>query len=113
MMNHRLCIRNKYSVTTIKAIRLQWAGHIVRMANDRTAETVLQGKPGGRRKAARPILRWLDCTENDRKTMGEKRGREAAGDSSAWLTILQGQQLNTKDPMPKKRRRIEQHGQQR
>jgi hypothetical protein len=57
-------------VTTIKVRRLEWAGHLVRMSDARTATTVFLGKPDGRRKAGRPKLRWLDCIENDLKSMG-------------------------------------------
>jgi hypothetical protein len=48
-------------VTTIKARRHEWAGHLVRMPDARTVKRVFLGKPDGRRKAERPKLRWLDC----------------------------------------------------
>jgi hypothetical protein len=48
-------------VTTIKVRRVKWAGHLLRMSNDRTVKKVFLGKPVGRRKAGRPKLRWLDC----------------------------------------------------
>ena len=38
--------------------RLVWAGHMVRMSDDRTIKKVFLGKPDGRRKAGRPKLRW-------------------------------------------------------
>ena len=53
-------------VTTIK----------VRMADDRSAKEVFQGKPGGRTIVGRPKLRWLDCIENDLKSMDVKRWRK-------------------------------------
>jgi hypothetical protein len=37
------------------------------MSDDRTIKKVFLGKPDRRRKAGRPKLRWLDCTENDLK----------------------------------------------
>jgi hypothetical protein len=64
MMNCRLYIKPNI-VTTIKVRRLQWAGHVARMSDDRTVKTVFVGKPDGRRKVGRPKFRWLDCTEND------------------------------------------------
>jgi hypothetical protein len=46
-------------VTTITVRRLEWAGHVVRTSDDRTAKKLFLGKPDGRRKAGRPNLRCL------------------------------------------------------
>jgi hypothetical protein len=54
-------------VTTIEERTLEWAGHLLREPDDRTVEKVFRGKPGGRRKAGRPKLRWIDCNKNDLK----------------------------------------------
>jgi hypothetical protein len=40
--------------TTIRVKILEWAGHVVRMSDDRTVKKVFLGKPDGRRKAGRP-----------------------------------------------------------
>jgi hypothetical protein len=44
-------------VTTVNLRRLEWAGHVARMFDDRTVKRVFVGKPGGRRKAGRPKFR--------------------------------------------------------
>jgi hypothetical protein len=75
-------------VITIKVRRLEWAGHIVRIPDDGTVKKVFVGKPDGRREAGRPKLRWVDCTENDLKSMGVKRRRKKAEDRSVWDIIL-------------------------
>jgi hypothetical protein len=36
-------------VTIIKVRRLEWAGHVVRMSDDRTVKKVFLGKPDERR----------------------------------------------------------------
>jgi hypothetical protein len=74
--------RKTNTVTTIKVRRLECAGHLVRMCDDRTVKKVFLGKPDGRREAGRPKLRWLDCIENDLKWMGVKRWRKKVGDRS-------------------------------
>jgi hypothetical protein len=38
-------------VTTIKERRLEWAGHVVRMSDNRIVKKVFLGKPDGRRRA--------------------------------------------------------------
>jgi len=35
------------------------------MSDDKAAKKVFPGKTEGRRKAARPKLRWFDCIENE------------------------------------------------
>jgi hypothetical protein len=68
--------------------RLEWAGHLVRMSDDRTVKTVFMGKTYERRKAGRPKLRWLDRIENDLTVMGVKRWRKKAQDRSVWAFSL-------------------------
>jgi hypothetical protein len=57
MMNCRLCTEKPNIITTIKVKRLEWAGHVVRIAEERTAKKAFLGKFNGRRKAGRPKLR--------------------------------------------------------
>ena len=44
-------------VTRTEVRRLEWAGHLVSMSDDRTVTKVFLGKPDGRRKEGRPKLR--------------------------------------------------------
>jgi hypothetical protein len=54
-----------------------------------TEETgVLLGTPDGSKKAGRPKLRWLDCIENDPKSMDVKRWRKKAEDRSVCAVVL-------------------------
>jgi len=76
-------------VTTIKARRLEWAGHAVRMSDDRCIKEIhFLRRPDGRRKAGRPKLKWLGCTENDLKLMVVRRWWKKAEDRSVWAIIL-------------------------
>ena len=52
------------------------------MSDDRNVEKVILGKPDGRRKEERTKYKWLDCTENDPKSMGVKRHRKKREDIS-------------------------------
>ena len=62
-------------VITIKVRRLEWAGHVVRMSDDRTVKKVFVGKPDGRRKAGRPKVRWFNCIDYDLKMEMEEESR--------------------------------------
>jgi hypothetical protein len=44
----------------IKSRRMRWAGHVVRMGEERKMYRVLGGKPEGRRSIGRPKRRWED-----------------------------------------------------
>jgi hypothetical protein len=49
---------------------------------------VFLGNPGGRRKPGTPSLRWLDCVEDDLKTLGARRCWKRADDHEEWAIIL-------------------------
>jgi hypothetical protein len=61
--------RNGDRVTSIKVRRLEWASHVVRLDGERMVKRMFLGDQGGRRKPGRPRLRWLDCVEDDLKTL--------------------------------------------
>jgi hypothetical protein len=65
-------------VTSIKVRRLESAGHVVRMNDERMMKRVFLGNPRGRRKPGRPRLRWLGCVKDDLKTLGVRRWRKRA-----------------------------------
>jgi len=60
---------------------------VVRISDDGTVKNVFLRKPAGRRKAGRPNLRWLDCTENDLKSMCVTGWTEKEY-KSVWAIIL-------------------------
>ena len=47
--------------------RLQWAGHVERMADERLPKRAaeLREREQGRRRRGRPTLRWEDCVKRD------------------------------------------------
>jgi hypothetical protein len=90
-------------VTTIKVRRLEWAGHLVRMSDDRTVKKVFLGKPDGRIKTGRPKLRWLDCIENYLTSMDVKRWRKKAEDRSVCAIVVNRPWLNCKERVSKKK----------
>jgi hypothetical protein len=72
----------------MKVRRLEWAGYVVRVDDERTVKRVFLGNPGGRRKPGRPRLRWLDCVEDDLKALGMRRWRKKAEDREELAIIL-------------------------
>ena len=52
--------------------RLQWAGHVERMGDDRLPKKAAELREQGRRRRGRPMLRWEDCVKRDVRKLGEE-----------------------------------------
>jgi hypothetical protein len=46
-------------VRVVKSRRMRWAGHVVRMEEERGVHRVLVGKPEGKRALETPRRRWI------------------------------------------------------
>lgn len=75
-------------VCFVKTARLRWLGHVERMADTRIPKKLLNGKPDGKRRRARPRLRWLDDVEADLRHLGVRRWRFRALDREEWNAVL-------------------------
>jgi hypothetical protein len=75
-------------VKYIKINRLGWAGHVIRMDNNRTVKKVFNTKPIRIRKIGRPKLRWEDDVIQDIKTLGVKNWRNIAMEKESWQKLL-------------------------
>ena len=68
--------------------RLQWAGHVERMADERQAKRAAELREQGRRRRGRPMLRWEDCVKRDvKKTREEGRWQKKTGYRGGWRRI--------------------------
>ena len=68
--------------------RLQWAGHVERMADDRLLKRVAELRQQGRRRRGRPRLRWEDCVKRDvRKTGEEEDWNKKKRDRGGWKRL--------------------------
>jgi hypothetical protein len=57
-------------IRIIKARRMRWAGHVVRMGEMRNAYRLLMGKPEGRSPLGRLRRRWVDNIRMDLVEVG-------------------------------------------
>ena len=68
--------------------RLQWAGHIERMADDRLPKRAAELREQGRRRRGRPRLRWEDCVKRDVKKAGEEEDwKKKTRDRGGWKRL--------------------------
>ena len=49
---------------------MRWAGHVVRIGEEKGVYRVLAGKPEGKRPVVRPRRRWLDNIRTDLQEVG-------------------------------------------
>ena len=79
-------------VRVIKSRRMRWAGHVVRIGEERGAYMFLVGKPEVKRPLGRPRRRWVDNIRMDLQDVGcgyvDCIG--LAQDRDRWRTLVSG-----------------------
>ena len=66
--------------------KLQWAGHVERMADDRLPKRAAELSEEGRRRQERPRLIWEDCVKRYPGMLkGRRRGRLEEEDKRQWM----------------------------
>ena len=84
----------------IKKRRMKWAGHVLRMNENRNPKKIFNYRPEGKRAAGRPKRRWRDNLEEDLRAAGitihgktEGRQRmtleEVAKDREQWREVME------------------------
>ena len=68
--------------------QMKWAGHMVRMKDDKIPKISETKKQEGCRKRGRPQPRWKDCVKRDlRKAEEEQKWRENVNNRDQWKEI--------------------------
>jgi hypothetical protein len=75
-------------VNYIKVKKLAWAGHLIRMGNERTLKKVFNTKPEGTRSVGRPKLRWENGVVQDTRILGVNSWEKEALDRDEWAKLL-------------------------
>ena len=67
-----------------------WAGHVVRMGEERGVYRVLVGKPEGKRQPGRPRRRWVDNIGMDLQEVGcgYMNWNGLSQDRDTWRTLV-------------------------
>jgi hypothetical protein len=76
-------------VEDIKTRRLGWAGHIIRMEEERIPNRVLNGNFHTTRPVGRPRTRWVDVVQRDAlQLLGIRGWRSKAANRDEWRHLM-------------------------
>jgi hypothetical protein len=76
-------------VEDIKIRRLEWAGHIIRMEEERIPKNVLNGNFHTTRPVGRPRTRWADVVQWDAlQLLGTRGWRRRAANRDEWRRLM-------------------------
>ena len=76
-------------VEDIKIRRLEWAGHMIRMEEERIPKKVLNGNFHTTRTVGRPRTRWADVVQRDALQLPGIRGwRRRAANRDEWRRLI-------------------------
>jgi hypothetical protein len=76
-------------VRLIKAQRIRWLGHILRMDQARPTGKLLDWKPVGTRPIGRPRQRWQEDVMEGLKKLKVKNWKETAKDRRTWRDLTE------------------------
>jgi len=79
----------------IKKQRLNWLGHVERMAEDKNVQKIKRWKPMSKKPIGRPKTRWKDDVLEDIRSMNVRNWKKLAQDRDSWKkTIEQARTLH-------------------
>jgi hypothetical protein len=77
-------------VNDVKLRRFQWAGHVIKMPEEKIPRKVMMGRLEGVRPIGRPRKRWMDGVQTDAKELLKVRNWKArALDRNEWRHIIE------------------------
>jgi hypothetical protein len=87
--NELYSLYNEPNIEDIKIRRLGWAGHIIRMEEERIPEEVLNGNFHTTRPVGRPRTRWADVVQWDAlHLLGIRGWRRRAENRDEWRRLM-------------------------
>ena len=73
----------------IKKHRLNWLGHVERMAEDNNVQKIKRWKPMSKRLIGRPKTRWEDDVLEDIKSMNVGNWKNVAQNRDRWKKVVE------------------------
>jgi len=82
-------LKGQNIVGFIKKQRLNWLGHVKRMAEDNTVQKINRWKPMSKRPIGRPKIRWEDDVLEGIKSMNVHNWKNVAHNRDRWKKVVE------------------------
>ena len=73
----------------IKKQRLNWLGHVERMAEDNNLQKIMRWKPVSKRPIGRPKTLWEDDVLEDTKSMNVRNWKKVVHNRDSWKKVVE------------------------
>ena len=73
----------------LKKQRLNWLGHVERMAKDNNVQKIKRLKPVSKRQIGRPKIRWEDDVLEDIKSINVHNWKKVAQNRESWKKVVE------------------------
>jgi len=88
-------LKGRNIIGFIRKQRLNWLGHVERMAEDNNVQKIKRWKPMSKRQIGRPKTRWEDDVSEDIKSMNVRNWRKVVQNRDSWEKVVgQGRTLH-------------------
>jgi len=90
-INHEIneILKGQNIIGFIKKQRLNWLGHVERMADDNIVQKIKRWKPMSKRPIGRPKTRWKDDVLEDIKSMNVGSWKKVAQNRDSWKKVVE------------------------
>ena len=80
-------LKGQNTIGFIKKQRLNWLGHVERMAEDNIVQRIKRWKPVSKRPIGRPKTCWEDDILEDIKNMNVRNWKKVAQNRNSWKKV--------------------------
>jgi len=82
-------LQGQNKIGFIKKQRLNWLGHVERMAEDNIVQRIKRWKPMSKRPIGRPKTRWEDDVLKDIKNVNVRNWKKVAQNRDSWKKVVE------------------------
>jgi len=84
-----MTLKGQNIIGFFKKQRLNWLGHVERMAADNNVQKIKIWKPMSKRPIGRPKTRWEDDVLEDIRSMNVRNWKKEAQDRDSWKKTVE------------------------